>query len=630
MNVKVQFCGLTILLVILYFYIYHAKVKLKTEQAFFKFFLVVLMCVSLDITSVFAIARIDTINRTLLDIICKAYVASVVASIHAALMYVCVDIYPEHKKYTRFRLMFGTILLAGFLSVFLLPIKYHYEYDTGVVYTYGASVLIGYSFGFVFLVLLILKLFFRGKDMNPRRKNAMAVWIFIWTLAVMVQFFNNEYLLLSFAGALGLVIVYLFLENPETNLDKETGAFNQNAMFQYVAQLYNEGKHFSSLELIFDGGMGKAAVEVCSFLLAVNGAKIFRYSSNNVMLIFEDGRDVLDVRNYITERLEKGFGKEHNTILKPYWYSIQEPDIVAYSKDYFNLLEYAHHVPVDWTSTDIIAVDDVLAQDMYRSRHITRLLESAIENEAVEVFYQPIYSITKGSFVTAEALVRIRDENGEIIRPGVFIDIAEKNGMIIKLGEMVFEKVCRFISSPEFGKLGLERIEVNLSVTQCSHSSLAADYVLIMNKYKVDPSRINLEITETASAGAKKVLFKNMNILKDYGIEFALDDFGTGHSNLNYIIEMPLDIIKFDMGMTQAYFENEKARYVMDAVINMARVMNLSIVFEGVETKEQYNEAERIGIDFIQGYYFAHPMPEQEFCDFLKNHASGLDSSIDL
>lgn len=202
--------------------------------------------------------------------------------------------------------------------------------------------------------------------------------------------------------------------------------------------------------------------------------------------------------------------------------------------------------------------------------------------------------------------------------------------MIIKLGEMVFEKVCRFISSPEFGKLGLERIEVNLSVTQCSHSSLAADYVLIMNKYKVDPSRINLEITETASAGAKKVLFKNMNILKDYGIEFALDDFGTGHSNLNYIIEMPLDIIKFDMGMTQAYFENEKARYVMDAVINMARVMNLSIVFEGVETKEQYNEAERIGIDFIQGYYFAHPMPEQEFCDFLKNHASGLDSSIDL
>lgn len=630
MNVKTQFCGLTILLVILYFYIYHEKIKLKTEQAFFKFFLVVLMCVSLDIISVFAIARIDTINKIMLDVICKAYVASVVASIHSALMYVCADIYSERRHYIRLRSVFGIILMAGFISVFALPIKYHYESDTGVVYTYGSSVMTGYSFGFVFLVLLIINLLFKGKSMNLRRKNAMTVWIFIWTVAVLVQFFNNEYLLLSFAGALGLVIVYLFLENPETNLDRETGAFNQNAMLQYVGQLYNEGKRFSSLELVVDGGMGKAATEICTFLFTVKAAKIFRYSSDNVMMIFEDGRNVLDVKQFIAERFDRGFGKEHNTILKPYWYSIQEPDIVAYGKDYFNLLEYAHHIPVDWTSTDIVAIDDVLARDMYRSRHVTGLLESAIENEAVEVFYQPIYSIEKGRFVTAEALVRIRDENGEIIRPGVFIDIAEKNGMIIKLGEMVFEKVCRFISSPVFGKLGLERIEVNLSVTQCSHSSLAADYVLIMNKYKVDPSRINLEITETASAGAKKVLFKNMNILKDYGIEFALDDFGTGHSNLNYITEMPLDIIKFDMGMTQAYFENEKARYVMDAAINMARGMNLSIVFEGVETQEQYNEAERIGIDFIQGYYFARPMPEQDFCDFLKNHASGLDSSIDL
>lgn len=630
MNVNTQFCGLTILLVILYFYIYHAKVKLKTERAFFRFFVVALLCVSLDITSVFAIARIDTINKTLLDIICKAYVASVVASIHAALMYVCVDIYTERKSYVRLRVVFDTLLLIGYISVFALPIQYHYEQDTGVVYTYGFSVLTGYAFGFVFLVFLIFNLFFKSKNMNSRRKNAMAVWLSIWTVAVIVQFLNNEILLLSFAGSLGLVIVYLFLENPETNLDKETGAFNQNAMLQYIPQLYNEGKKFSSLELIVDGGMGKSAVEICKFLLTIKGIKIFKYSSNNIMIIFEDGRDVLEVKRIITERFEQGFGKDHNIILKPYWYYMQDPDVVEYSKDYFNLVRYAHHVPVDWTSTDIVAIDDIMAQDMYKSKHITKLLESAIENDEVEVFYQPIYSVSDGKFLTAEALVRIRDEFGEIIKPGAFIDIAEKNGMIIKLGEMVFEKVCRFISSPGFEDLGLERIEVNLSVTQCSHSSLAADYVLIMNKYNVDPRRINLEITETANAGAKKVLLKNMSILKEQGIEFALDDFGTGHSNLNYITEMPVDILKFDMGMTQLYFENDKAKYVMDAAINMARGMDLSIVFEGVETGEQYKEAERIGIDYIQGYYFAQPMPEQEFCNFLKKHAIGLDSSIDL
>lgn len=619
MNVKTQFCGLAIMLVILYFYIYHEKVKMRTERAFFRFFMVALICVSLDIVSVFAISHIDTINRVLLDVICKAYVASVVASIHAALMYVCVDIYTEWKHYVRLRVIFDSILLLGYISVFMLPIQYHYEAGTGEVYSYGSSVLIGYAFGFVFLIVLIFNLIFKSKGMNSRRKNAMAVWISIWAVAVTVQFLNNEMLLLSFAGALGLVIVYLFLENPETNLDRDTGAFNQSALVQYVKQKYNDKKKFTALELVVDRGIGVVAAELCRYLISIKGAKVFRYSSNNVMLIFEKGEDVLAVKETICARLENGIGKNNNTILKPYWYYVEDSGIVNNGKDFLNIIKYSHHNVIDRTSSDITFIDNSMAQDMYRSMKITLLLEDAIKNDKIEVFYQPIYSTTAGRFTTAEALVRLSDENGDIIQPGAFIDIAEHNGMILKLGEMVFERVCRFVTSSKFEGLGLKYIEVNLSVTQCSHKSLAEDYVRIMDKYNVDASRINLEITETASAGAKKVLLDNMSILKSYGIEFSLDDFGTGQSNLNYIAEMPVDILKFDMGMTKAYFESNKTRYVMDAAISMARGMKLPIVFEGIETEEQYAEAEKIGIDFIQGFYFAKPMPEKEFCDFLKN-----------
>ena len=191
--------------------------------------------------------------------------------------------------------------------------------------------------------------------------------------------------------------------------------------------------------------------------------------------------------------------------------------------------------------------------------------------------------------------------------------------MILKLGEMVFSKVCKFISETPLNELGVEYIEVNLSVIQCAHRSLAADYMSIMNKYGVNPSKINLEITETASAGTKKILLENMAILRDFGVSFSLDDFGTGQSNLNYIAEMPVDIVKFDRHMVQAYFMSRKARYVMSAAINMARGMELDIVFEGVETREQQQEAERIGIDYIQGYYFSQPLPEMEFCRFLRS-----------
>lgn len=131
---------------------------------------------------------------------------------------------------------------------------------------------------------------------------------------------------------------------------------------------------------------------------------------------------------------------------------------------------------------------------------------------------------------------------------------------------------------------------------------------------------INLEITESASAEAKNVLLNNMQTLIDYGVHFSLDDFGTGQSNLNYIVEMPVDIVKFDRCMIMSYFENTKAKYVMDAAIHMIHGMKLKIVSEGIETKEQFDTMVNLGISYIQGYYFSKPVPEQEFLNFIQRY----------
>lgn len=630
MNIKTQCCGLAILLVILYFYFYHKKVNMRTERAFFGFLMTVFSTVCLDIISIWGIAHVDIITPVIREILCKLYVVSVMEAVHAALIYVCVDIYTDVKIFKRIRVAFGIILAMSFVCVMALPIEYIYNPEEGLVYTAGASVYVGYVLGLISLFALIYHIIFSSQRMNPRRRNAIAVWLIIWIVATVLQFFIKGLLLFSFAAALGIVIVYLFLENPEMNLDRNTGVFNQIALLQYVPQLYNEGKRFAALELVVESGMDSAAQEICEFLLSIKGAKSFRYSTNNVMMLFEDDRDVLKEKTRITERFEKGFGKDNNIIMKPYWYYMPDSSVAVVSKDFFNIVKYAHHNVKDKTNSDITVIDQAMADGMYRGARITKLLEKAMAEDKIEVFYQPIYSTVEKRFLSAEALVRIRDENEEIILPGRFIDIAEKNGMILKLGEMVFEKVCRFVSDPEFGTLGLKHIEINLSIAQCVQRSLAVDYVFIMNEYNVDPSRINLEITETASAGAKMILLENMRILRENGVKFSLDDFGTGNSNLNYIAEMPVDILKFDMGMTKSYFEDEKTHYVMDATIKMAQGMNMEIVFEGVETEEQLAESERLGIEYIQGFYFARPMPEDEFCDFLRKHLKGLNSPIDL
>ena len=139
-----------------------------------------------------------------------------------------------------------------------------------------------------------------------------------------------------------------------------------------------------------------------------------------------------------------------------------------------------------------------------------------------------------------------------------------------------------------------------------------------MHILHIEPEHINLEITESASVSARNILLDNMNVLIGRGVHFSLDDFGTGQSNLNYIVEMPVHIVKFDRDMTNAYFENRKAKYVMDAAMHMIQGMDLSIVAEGIETEEQLRTMENLGIQYIQGYYFSKPLSEQHFLEFIK------------
>ena len=108
-----------------------------------------------------------------------------------------------------------------------------------------------------------------------------------------------------------------------------------------------------------------------------------------------------------------------------------------------------------------------------------------------------------------------------------------------------------------------------------------------------------------------------MKKLMDYGVTFSLDDFGTGHSNLNYIAEMPVDIVKFDRGMTQSYFNSKKAQYVMNAAISMINGMKLKIVSEGIENKEQFEIIKDL-VDYIQGFFFSKPLPQENFVEFVK------------
>lgn len=265
----------------------------------------------------------------------------------------------------------------------------------------------------------------------------------------------------------------------------------------------------------------------------------------------------------------------------------------------------------------VLYAEEILKDGRYIIKDIENIIDNAMTNEGLSLCYQPIYSVAEGRYVSAEALIRLDDEEYGHISPELFIPVAEKNGVIHKIGSMVFEEVCRFIAGEQFGELGLEYIEVNLSVTQCMRSNLAAELLEIMDRYGVRPEQINLEITETAAVYSQNTMTENIRILAERGIPFSLDDFGTGYSNIRRMTSMPLSIVKLDKSFTNPD-GNPKLEAAARNAVRMVKEMGMKIVVEGIETAEQAKTFSEMGCDYIQGFYYSKPLPVEEFTAFLR------------
>lgn len=626
MNITAQICGLVLLTIITIFYHRGQRLALSPHKVFNLILIITTICVALDILSVVAICNMDTFPYILVVTICKMYLLSLISEGSMGLIYSFSDIYRSKKRLMRPSIAVGILTVIIDLIIIISPINVVVEKD--IQYTEGPAVIVTYLGAVSFILANLILIFIKRKQIYPRRRMVIYMWLFIWITAAIVQFINNRLLLVGFATAAGVAIIYIRLENPEYYIDKNTGFFNQQSFCDYVNQLYENGIKFTLMitninrnqkDNIDLNAEQNIFYKMSEYIQKIKDVYSFKISDNQVILVFTSDDGILEkIYDILSFYDEIGAGYEIGKGDVSYVF-VPDDTVASDATELMQLINYAHVSNNSDTLGNYIVADNEALTAMRKRREMSLLMSRAIEGDRIEVFYQPIYNTTKKEFSCAEALVRMRDENGELIPPGMFIPLAESNGMIVKIGEIVFEKTCKFITDNELYKLGLDYIEVNLSVVQCAQPDLADRFIEIMDKYKVNPKNINLEITESASMAAKKNLLDNMQKLIDYGVHFSLDDFGTGQSNLNYIVEMPVDIVKFDKDMTNAYFVNDKAKHVMTAAMNMIKGMELEIVSEGIETKEQLNKMKDLGIDYIQGFYFSKPLAPEEYIQFLKN-----------
>lgn len=274
--------------------------------------------------------------------------------------------------------------------------------------------------------------------------------------------------------------------------------------------------------------------------------------------------------------------------------------------------------------------DDTLRKSMLEENDIRNTMAEALQQHQFVIYLQPIHSISEDKTISAEVLVRwIHPEKG-LITPGYFIPLFEKNGFISKLDYYVWEEACKYLKSRNDRNLNNISLSVNCSRMSMYNPNLCSEILALTQKYNIDPKLFRIEITESAYNDNPEQLLGTISELQDNGFMILMDDFGSGYSSLNTLKDIPVDTLKIDMAFLKDLETSERASSIIMSVVLMAKWIKIPTIAEGVETKAQLDFMRSIGCDRIQGYYYAKPMPFEDFERYTENdHPTSLNDIIE-
>ncbi|MBQ9384589.1 MAG: EAL domain-containing protein [Ruminiclostridium sp.] len=516
---------------------------------------------------------------------------------------------------------------------------------TGIVFDIAADK--GYSRGSCIFILYLISLLYAvfgtiyllscSRFITKDKLIPLISLYFFVAGGAVFQYFFPQYLVEMISTSMSTILLILFVLRPEEISDASVGSLSFDA---YRLELQ---------KILYT----KQRVKI-AFLNITNATELRSYLGEERYLSYVSHVITqLDIK-FTRERIFFGIYFEHpGTIMiivdddkfdikaafrNMYGEIRRNFDKLAISGERMNVKACSLVIPDDLTDCDeIIRFGRSFASQMPASRmfadaselissndykmisNIDSILNRAISENRFRMYYQPIYSFERGRFISAEALIRLNDDEYGSIPPGLFIPAAEKRGVILPIGDFVLEDVHRFISENDFDALGLEYIEINLSVAQCLQEELPVKLALLSDRYGVSPDKVNLEITETTYEEVGTVMETNLAALTGMGYTFSLDDYGTGYSNMQRVSKLPLKMVKLDKSLVDD-MATEDGRSIVRNTVKMMRDIDKELVAEGVETKDRLDELEKMGCHFIQGYYFSKPLPADKFIAFIKEH----------
>ncbi len=545
--------------------------------------------------------------------------------------------YSSHRINKKSKLYWVAVVLflanAG-LAVTSLFTKAYFYFE-GTTYYQGELAALGYYFYFIMALGICIYAFMPNHNFLPGERLSLIVAMLINGLGVFIQYYFRTSLITGLATSIALLLLYVTLENPNSYMDKTTGSGNYESIrrrmetwrassdrYAFITVRIDNLNHF---EHFIEGDKSEEIISMLAEFLKTHfksRRNVYRLDDRSITMIINGGRteatECLGKLTFLeSQKISLSTGKSYNLE-----YSVAAclyPEHAKTFNDFHTVTDYLlNELKGNANNHSFMANDETMKKLEYKDR-VERALVKALQEDGVDLFFQPIYDTVKKRITGLEALSRLTDCEMGSIPPKDFIEIAERCGRIEELTQRQFEKVCRFINANLCRTdYDIENIHINLSPILLNRKEMVPWIIDKMHQYNIPVGMINFEITESATADSPEILAIAIKQLMEAGAVFSLDDYGTGYSNILYMANFPFVAIKFDKEMIWSYFEQDVFKTILNKEFELVQELGENIVAEGVETEEQLTALSEKGIRYIQGYYFSSPLSENRILEYLK------------
>ena len=528
------------------------------------------------------------------------------------------------KKLTGY---FCTISLSIFnLLIVLSPLTHFGFYFDNNHAVHGDYLLDPFALGYVCYIMFITFQLLRYRKAMLNRAFRILVAIYFAVLLIMfLELTIESTTYLCFTYILPLLVVFSLFHS--TSYDSENGTLDLQAFDDYLSDLYKNKKEFYMMSLLFICNR-----DLTDFYRTVKKETFHFYEKifvKSYAFQVDDKRFILiyqktKIGNFVDsiKVFKKDFARLYETYQMDFKIvHLKSNHVLENDKNYLKYIKYLENKTGVNSYYQENAIDLMNFLEQIKIKNILSDIVNSgnLDDSRILVYAQPIYNTKTKHIRSAESLMRLKDEEGNIIYPDKFIPVAEEYGFIHDLSMIMLNKVCKELYTLTKEGYLINRISVNLSLTELNDLSISNEIKKIIKSNKTRYDMIGIELTESQDITNSKNVLKNVEMINKMGCKIYLDDFGTGYSNFDRIMKLPFDIIKFDKSLVDNSSSNSRFMLMTKNLAKTYSDLGYRILYEGIETEKDVKMCTKnLYADYLQGYYYSKPVEIENLREFLK------------